>query len=150
MTIPTPAFIRQLHDSDASNVLVRGMDAPLDPPDYVATLDAGFIATYRGDFPYLSLYVTTPTRNGRARKRFDTRTIPDAIDYVAQVLRDREFDGLWLRNHVNLVNCLHEVRVEGLETRLADVTKGTGTTLVTWMNTATAANDAVYDDVVES
>lgn len=150
MTIMTQRRIREIHGRDARSILVRGWESPLEPPDTVVTFDAGFVATYRGDYPYLPLYVTTPAPDGRTRQRFDTRTLPDAIDHVAEVLRDDGFDGLWLRQHPHLVDCLHAVRVNALERRLADIAADTGTTLVTWTDATTTANDAVYDDTVES
>lgn len=149
MTISTQALVRQLRGSDAGSILVRGWEPPLDPPESVATFDTGVIASYRGDFPHLSLYVTTPTANGWTRKRFDTRTLSDAIQYVEQSLSDTEVDGFWLRQHVALVNCLGEGRVNALEARFADTAAETGTAFVTWTNATTPVNDDIYDEVVE-
>lgn len=142
--------VRRLHDGEARCVLVRGWDSPLEPLDTVVTFDAGFVATYRGDTPHLHVYVTAPKENGRTRRRFDTWTLPDATDHVAQTLSDVAFDAVWFRQHPHLVNCLYPIRVDALERRLAEAAEGSGTTLVTWTDETTPANDAVYDDVVES
>jgi hypothetical protein len=142
--------VRRIHDQEAGCVLVRGWESPLEPPDTVVAFDAGFVATYPGDTPYLPVYVTTPKEDGRARQRFDTRTLLDATDCVAQVLDAEEFDAIWLRQHSHLVDCLHAIRVGALERRLAETTEETGTTLVTWTDETTPANNAVYDDIVES
>ncbi|WP_231185074.1 hypothetical protein [Haladaptatus sp. DYF46] len=146
----TQRRVRRIHDREARCVLVRGWKSPIEPLDTVVAFDAGFVATYRGDTPNLPVYVTTPKEDGRERRRFDTRTLLDATDYVARMLSDGVFDAVWFRQHPHLVDCLHPIRVGALERRLAETAEGSGATLVTWTDETTPANDAVYDDIVES
>lgn len=150
MTIMTQRRVRRIHERESRCVLVRGWESPLEPLDTVVAFDAGFVATYRGDAPHLPVYVTTAKEDGRARRRFNTQTLLDATDYVAQALSDTAFEAVWLRQHPHLVDCLHPVRVGALERRLAETADRSGTTLVTWTDETTPANDAVYDDIVES
>lgn len=149
MTTSTQAMVRRAHDSDAVSVLVRGRRAPLDDFDSVATFDAGAIAMHEWKHTYLPLYVTTPTSSGRVRARFDTRTVPDAIEHVKQLLSKRDFEGFWLRYHAGFVDCWHERRVAHLEARFAAIAAETGTTFVTWTDETTSANEAVYDEIYE-
>ncbi len=129
------------------SVLIRERKPPLESTESVATFDPGATALHEWEQTYLPLYVTTPTTSGRIRTRFDTRTLPNAVGHVEQLLSERDFEGFWLRYHASLVNCLHELRVNALEARFADIAGNTDTTFITWSDATAKANEEVYDEI---
>ncbi|WP_227353877.1 hypothetical protein [Haladaptatus salinisoli] len=149
MTTSTTEFARELHDRGAESVLVRGRPAPAGSVDDVVTFDAGTVAVCRGDYWHLPLYVTTPTADGRTRRRFGSTALADAIDHAERMLREHAPDGVWLRHHERLVDCLCPATVGALEARLARTAGTVDATLVTWTGATTPADDASYDCVVE-
>ncbi|WP_227374244.1 hypothetical protein [Haladaptatus halobius] len=150
MTISTAEFAQELHDRGAESVLVRGRPAPASSIDDVVTFDAGTVAACHGDYWHLPVYVTTSTADGRTRRRFGTTTFADAIDYAEHLLREHTPDGVWLRHHARLVDCLCPATVGMLEARLARTARAVDATLVTWTGATTPADDASYDYVVDS
>ncbi len=149
MTISTPDFARRLHDRGSKRILVRGRAAPTDKVGNVVTFDVGTVAVFGGDYWHLPLYVTTATSNDEQWRQFDTTTFGDAIEHAEQMLSEHAPDGVWLRNHAQLVDCLSSLRVGTLEARLADAATAVDATFVTWTGATTPANDSVYDSVVE-
>ena len=142
----------RLHAGDATAVLVRGRSPPpVQTRDSVVAVDVGPVATCPGDRWHFSLSVTARTAGDRTnREWFDAEAVIDAVERAATLVRERTPDGVWLNCHANLATYRSTATVGEVEARLATAVRTTRTTLVTWSDDRTPANDAVYDRVVDT